>query len=164
MKKLVLFIVTGSLFTGCAAIPDHWQGAGGHPVRRSLAPGVRELSAGDTAASVKALKRASEGKAVSGVTDEVLFRLALLSLKPNRETLVSRRGRHLLKRLKKEYPSSPWTAQAAQLFELIKLVDELYLQNKEVTAAKESLSKEVEVLKHNIQQSKNLDMELEKSR
>lgn len=164
MKKLVLLIVTASLLTGCTATPNYWQGARGHWGRTRLAPGVRELSAGDTAGSVRGLKRASEGRAVSGVTDEVLFRLALLSLKPNRDMLVSKQARHLLKRLKKEYPFSPWTAQAAQLNELIKLVDELSLQNKAVTAAKESLAKEVEQLKHNILQSKNLDVELERSR
>ena len=163
MKKQVFLIVTGSLLTGCAAITDHWPGAAGYQVRRS-APGVRELTAGDTAGSVRVMKRASEGRGVSGVTDEVLFRLALLSLRPNRDALVSKRGRLLLKRLKKEYPYSPWTAQAAQLIELIRLVDEVSLQNKELKSAKESLAKEVDGLKHSIQQSKYLDMELEKSR
>lgn len=136
------------------------QGMRNHKVE----PAVQKLADGDSEGAARLLKRACREKGVSRGTDEALFRLALLSLKPNRETLVSRKGRQLLKRLKKEYPSSPWTAQAAQVIELIKLVDELAGQNEDLKAAKQSLAREVEELSRSIEQSKLLDVELEKAR
>lgn len=164
MNKPIMLLLTAPLLTSCAAITDLWQGTGKSQGSTTLAPAVDKLSAGDSAGAAKVLKKASEGKPVAGVTDEALFRLALLSLKPDRENGVSRRGRQLLHRLKKEYPASPWTAQAAPLIELIKVMDELSSQNKDLKATKDSLSREVNELNHNIEQMKHLDVELEKSR
>jgi len=77
---------------------------------------------------------------------------------------VSRRGRQLLQRLKREYPASPWTAQAAQLMELIKVADDLTHQNQDLKASKETLNKEINGLSNNINQLKKLDLELESTR
>lgn len=164
MRKKIAVIVTSCLCTGCAATAEYWRGALGKPHDTPLVRGIGALEAGHPAAAARILRKASEGRPVPGETDEVLFRLALLSLRPNRQAPVSSRARHLLARLKREYPASPWTAQAAQLGELIRLVDELSRQNGELRAAKDSLARKVQELSESIEQSRNLEVELEKAR
>jgi chromosome segregation ATPase len=73
--------------------------------------------------------------------------------------------------LKKEYPSSPWTAQAAPLNELIGTAEELKRQSGNSRAAHQSLNREVNELKRTvnelnkqIEQLKHLDLELEQKR
>ena len=65
------------------------------------------------------------------------------------------------KRLKKEYPASPWTVQATPLLELIGVAEELRHQNRNFKAANQSLTKEINELNKNLEQLKHLDLELE---
>ena len=119
---------------------------------------------GDARHSAKVVKKVDKGKAVSGMTDGELFRLALLSLKPNPDVPVSPRGRELLRRLKKEYPASPWTEMAVPIMELITVTDGLAHRSQQLKAANESLVGEINLLNRNIKQLKYLDLELEKTR
>jgi hypothetical protein len=163
MRKQTILLLSAFFFTGCATI-DNWQPGGRHSGPTTLAPALGKLSAGDSPGAAKVLKKVCESRAVSGVTDEALFRLALLSLKPTPDIPVSRRGRQLLQRLKKEYPASPWTRQAAPLIDLIKVVDELTHHNQDLEADNESLTRQISVLNDHIKQLKYLEVELEKTR
>lgn len=179
MRKGCLLLIAAFFISGCAT-SGTWQSgrrsferyperpaerpAERQPAPATLAPAVARLSKGDATGAAKVLKGVCQGKRVRGTTDEALFRLALLSLNPNPDMPVSKRGRQLLQRLKREYPASPWTAQAAQLMELVKVTDELTRQNQDLKAAKETLYKENNELSGNIDRLRKLDLELESTR
>ena len=169
---LILILIL-SLCFGCATKrPSEKPGAGflqRHSEAKQLAAAVTLLQQGDNAGAVKALEAICSDIPAPGVTDEALFRLALLSLKPSAERPASPQGHLLLKRLKKEYPASPWTAQAAPLVELINSAEELRRQNRTYRSANQSLTKDVNELNKNInelnkniEQLKHLDLEIEK--
>ena len=172
MKKLAPLFLALSLCFGCATTPPGEKSAGflqHYSESKRLAAAVALLGKGDHAGAIKALEALCSGGSVPGVTDEALFRLALLTLKPSAERPASPQGHQLLRRLKKEYPSSPWTAQAAPLVELIGSADELKRQNRGYHNTNQSLTREVSELKkninelnENIEQLKHLDQEIEK--
>lgn len=163
MKRLAILLLTISLCTGCAASS---KGRGGllqsYSESKRLATAVDLLDKGESSRAAKMLEEISASKPVPGVTDEALFRLALLSLKPSTERPASAQGYQLLKRLKKEYPSSPWTAQVAPVLALIKVAEELRRLNKNYKSVNQTLSNEINELNRNIEQLKHLDLELEK--
>ena len=160
-----MLLLAGCLCAGCAT-PRKGE-SGGFMQRyagsKKLAQAVEMLTAGDSPGAAKVLDAICTDTPVAGVTDEALFRLALLSLKPSAEKPASAQAHRLLKRLKKEYPASPWTAQAAPLIELINVSDDLSRQNKSTKAANHALTREVNELNKHIKQLKRLDQELEKS-
>ena len=163
MRKRILLVIAASFFTGCAT-SDNWQLGWQHTGPTTLTPAVRKLAAGDAPGAAQVLKKVCAKRSVSGVTDEALFRLALLSIKPTPATPISKRGRQLLLRLKKEYPASPWTSQAAPLLDLIKVIDEITRQNQDLRADREELTGKISELEDNIKQLENLEVELEKTR
>jgi uncharacterized protein YceK len=163
MKTILITIVALLLLAGCATTNKGESGGflQRHSGAKKVAHAVNLLDRGDSAGAVKELNAVCAASPMAGVTDEALFRLALLSLKPSVEKPASAQGHALLKRLKKEFPDSPWTAQAAPLFELIGVADELKHQNKSLKATTQSLTKEINELNKNINQLKHLDLELE---
>ena len=173
MKKFAFLIIAAAICTGCVLM----QGSPVYPASRkpgsqALAQAVKMLEKRDTSGAAKVLKALSIAKSEPGVTDEALFRLALLSLSPAPDRPVSRRAQLLLKRLKNEYPASPWTVQAAQLMELVRVSEELRHQSRrlrELKADNEELSrsnKEVkennEALNRNLKEMKATNDELKK--
>jgi hypothetical protein len=152
---LIFLLVAGS---GCASLRG---GEGGVMHRygqsRKLAAARDLLEAGDRSGAARELTAVTQGGDFPGVTDEALFRLALLGLHGPGEREGILHGLQLLRRLKKEYPSSPWTVQSAPLLELLGGVEELRRQNR-------SLKNDVNELNRNIEQLKRLDQELEKRR
>lgn len=188
-KQIVAALMVPTLLTGC--LP--WQGTGSSG---SAAPGTvataswaersasakklaqaREmLEMGNTVAAEKLLTAVAGGKPVPEVTDEALFRLALLSLQPAGERTSTMQAHHLLNRLAKEYPRSIWTVQSASLTELLNGVEELRRQNRSLKSSNQSLSSEkdslnrkveeldgkVRQLNKNLDQLKHLDRELER--
>ena len=165
MRKVITLILAASLCAGCATTKKGDTGLVERYDRsRKLAQAVELMEKGKTTAAAKELNAICTSAAVPGVTDEALFRLALLSLKPGADRPVSGQAQQLLKRLRKEYPASPWTVQAAQLNDLMNLTDELKQQNRGLKAANQSLSKKVSEYNKVIQQLKALDLELEQNR
>jgi hypothetical protein len=172
MKRFATLLLSLALCGGCATTPQRGESVGfmqRHSASKRLASAVELLGKGDSPGAAKLLGAICAGKPVPDVTDEALFRLALLSLKPGPERPASAHANQLLKRLRKEYPSSPWTAQAAPLVELINAAEDLKRQNKNYKAANQSLTREnselnknIEQLNTNIEQLKHLDLELEK--
>ena len=163
MRKLVVLLVAVPLFGGCAT--TNKGDSGGFMQRysesRKLTHAVELIGRGDSAGAARTLTALCNGSALPGVTDEALFRLALLSLKPNAEKPASAHANQLLKRLKKEYPASPWTAQAAPLVELINIAEESKRPNRSLKSSNQTLSKEISELTKNLEQLKHLDVELE---
>lgn len=165
--RIASLVMIGWLLAGCATTGSE-KGGGLFPRAaraRELSSAVELLRKGDAPRARKVLAGICDLPSVSGVTDEALFRLALLSLKPTEE----RDAHQLLRRLKKEFPASPWTAQAAPLVEFLGGSDELKRQvrrlkgsNLALTRENEELSRQAEELGKRIEQMKHLDLELEK--
>ncbi|HJV33539.1 hypothetical protein [Geomonas sp.] len=182
MKKNILAaLIAVTLVTGClpwkesasTGGPGEEPATAGWSERRSFAQKLEDakylLERGNTAGAEKLLTEVSHGKRVPGVTDEALFRLAILSLQPASERGSALQAHQLLRRLKREYPNSVWTVQAEPLGELLTLVEELRRQNrnlKSVSAEKESKVEELEgkirQLNKQLDQLKLLDRELER--
>ncbi|MBU5611996.1 hypothetical protein [Geomonas azotofigens] len=161
MRNVARFICLAALLcAGCATTGpreggflDRYHGS------RQLAQADTMLREGDSHGAAHVLDGICSGPAVAGVTDEALFRLALLTL---RSKPGSAQAQQLLKRLKKEYPASPWTALAAPVSELANLLEEQRRQNKALKGTNQALSREIGELNQRIEQLKTLDQELEK--
>ena len=180
MKKCAIFCLALSLCSGCATtktgegVPIREEGKKREEVKphegglmqrysgsRQLAQAGEMLRKGDTRGAAKTLGAIISGPALPGVTDEALFRLALLTLNPGVEKPASEKGRQLLKRLGKEYPKSQWTLLAAPVNELTDVAEEHKRQNKALKGTNQSLAKEINELSKSIEQLKRLDQELE---
>lgn len=120
------------------------------------------LAAGNSDGAARILNAVISAPPKPGVTDEALFRLALLSLKPGLDKPAAAQGQQFLKRLAKEYPNSPWTILAGPVSELINVAEELKRQSKSLKGTNQSLTKEIGDLNRNLDRLKQLDVELEK--
>ena len=97
------------------------------------------------------------------VTDEALFRLALLSLRENGDKGFQR-SQTLLERLAGKYPDSIWTRQSAPLLSHLAEVRVLRNRQRGLKTMKElnlSLSRDNRELRQSLEQLKQLDLELE---
>jgi outer membrane protein assembly factor BamD (BamD/ComL family) len=124
---------------------------------RLLAAGVENLRAGNEQKARDQLEKVIVEQPLPGVTDEALFRLALLSLR-DEEVKGEAQANTLLDRLKREYPGSVWNRQAAPLA--------AYLRNnqrehKSMRNRTLSLTRDNKELRQSIERLKNLDLELE---
>lgn len=131
--------------------------------QRSLVGALDRLSAGKEQQARDLLEKAVDGAPAAGVTDEALFRLALLSLKEDGGKGLQR-SQALLERLADKYPDSLWTRQSAPL--LSHLVEARALRNRqrELKSLREqnlSLSRDNRELRQSLEQLKQLDLELE---
>jgi FtsZ-binding cell division protein ZapB len=158
MKKIIPLLLLVCL-NGCSTLKT---GESLQPV--TLAKATQLLEAGDRPGAAAAFTAVTEGSKEPGVTDEALFQLALLSLRPATDKDGNAQSLLLLKRLKKEYPNSRWAAQSAQLADMLAGIEELKRQNRSLKKSNQSLTNEVNELNRNIKQLKKLDQELEKAR
>lgn len=177
MKRIILLVcLAAALCGGCAstrsttsttAAASARSGEGRlkevQPRSKQLEQSAAMLAAGDSDGAARILNAIVGAPSAPGVTDEALFRLALLSLSPGLDKPAAAQGQQLLKRLGKDYPKSPWTALAGPVSELINVAEELKRQNKSLKGTNQSLTKEVGELNRNIDRLKRLDLELEKS-
>jgi hypothetical protein len=118
------------------------------------------------------------GPKTTGVTDEALFRLALLNLEPGDQKIATDKAGQNLDKLLKEYPESPWKIHAVTLKNMIdayevtvnekveieKTVRNLKNSNSMLKNANTALTKENKELRQGIEKLKNLDLELEKKK
>ncbi len=176
---LVTVVLAASLLSGCSTLQSHEAKQPAGPqlkeptqpaletwswkkmMGRQLDQAVRAIQRKDTQGAARRLKAIIKQREVPGVTDEALFRLALLSLDPNREKPGSERGIQLLKRLKRDFPRSSWSIHAEPLLELVDVAEDLKTQNRNLSNAKESLETENRELADKLKQLKRLDIELE---
>lgn len=162
MRKIVMISLALALCSGCAALKT---GEGNVVQRysgsRQLEQADEMLARGNTQGAAKLLNEITSGPSVAGVTDEALFKLALLALKPGVERYSH--GQQLLRRLGKEFPKSSWNRLAAPVADMIEAVEEQKHQNRNLKGTNQSLTKEISELNKSIEQLKRLDLELEKS-
>jgi TolA-binding protein len=183
MRRLVTISALVALCSGCAfprsgqkAVPKPAEKVAEKPgmlqsfsESRKLASARSQLEKGDSLGAARILEGIVNAGSIPGVTDEALFRLAILTLKPSLEHPASQQGHQLLRRLKKEYPNSPWTVQASPLLDLVNTAEELRRQNRSYRSTNQTLTREVNdlnkninELNKNIEQLKHLDLELER--
>jgi len=108
------------------------------------------------------LEQVITGSKRGGITDEALFRLALIYLSDGAEGAI--KSGQLLDRLANEFPVSLWTHQAEPLTIFLKSVARLRSQQKELKTLRErnySLTRDNREMRQNIERFKSLDLELE---
>jgi hypothetical protein len=89
-----------------------------------FAGALQSLKAGKEQEAQTLLEEVITGKPLPGMTDEALFRLAVLHL-GDEDGNGDTQTHALLARLKKEYPDSNWTQQATPLITFMDEVDDL---------------------------------------
>ncbi len=152
------------LISGCASFESAIPRFISSKEEQNLAAGLKELRAGNEQAAHNFLEKVVDGVPGVGVTDEALFRLALLSLREdgNKGLL---RSQTLLERLADKYPDSIWTRQSAQLLAHLAEVKALRNRQRELKSLKEqnlSLNRDNKEMRQSLEQLKQLDLELEK--
>ena len=163
MKKILPIVTILLLCAGCATSgPGEGNLFQRYDESRRLARAVDLLGEGNIPGAAKILTAICNAPAAPGVTDEALFRLALLNLRATPDRPASPHALLLLKRLKRDYPKSPWTRMAAPLADLIDAAEESVREKKALKATNQSLNREIGELNQRIEQLKHLDLELEK--
>lgn len=140
------FLMLMLILSGCAAI----NGKKSHFLaqQKKLNDAVQLIKKDEVGAAVDILTRICSEQSVMGVTDEAMFRLALLQLGSDMDKPKIAKAKQTLKRLEDEYPASPWAAQAKHLDPLL---------GKMALKIDESL-----YLKRDLMRLKNLDLELDR--
>jgi hypothetical protein len=130
---------------------------------RSFAGALVYLKAGKEQQARELLERVVTLPAISGITDEALFRLALLSIREETGK-VATRAQSLLEQLENDFPASVWTSQAAPLAAYLAGVRIPRDRQKEIKTLRDhnlSLSRDIRELRQTIERLKSLDMELD---
>jgi hypothetical protein len=127
-KLFVTLLLLAALGGGCGMTravkpPPAVQAASGHE-ERCFAGALQSLRAGKERDAHILLEEVIAGKPLPGLTDEALFRLAVLHL-GDEDATGDTRTHALLARLQKEYPDSTWTRQATPLITYLDEVDGL---------------------------------------
>ena len=136
--------------------------------RQNLAKAVDMIRAGQEREASYFLELVIDDSREDGVTDEALFRLAILKLNDG-ELGAGKSSIALLDKLRRSYPASVWTRQAAPLQSYLKGVHNIRNREREVNTLREknlseknlSLSRDVHGLRQTIERLKALDLELE---
>lgn len=131
---------------------------------RTFAAALEFLKKGNEKKAREMLEIVSDSPPLNGVTDEALFRLAILHLGDEGGKGVGR-AQTLLERLRSEFPGSIWTSQAAPLSTYLSGAKSLRDREREVKILRElnlSLSRDNKELRQSIERIKNLDLELER--
>jgi outer membrane protein assembly factor BamD (BamD/ComL family) len=123
---------------------------------RTLNEARDQLRAGNEQQARDQLEKVIKGPPTVGVTDEAIFRLALLSLKEDGGNGIQR-AQSLLERLAEKYPDSIWTRQSAPLRS--HLADIRVLRNRQREL--KTLRDDNKELRQSLERLKQLDLELE---
>lgn len=159
MKKVFILIAVAIGLNGCAEIQMKDSGlAFKKSQEKKLDVAKRLIAENKVSSATETLASICSAKGVPGVTDEALFRLALLYLGTGQGKGEMVQAKQTLEKLQKEYPSSSWKTHAASLTGLIATLNRKirYLKGENV-----SLSRENRELRLNIEKLKILDMEQE---
>ena len=123
---------------------------------RNLDTAKKLLQQNRVSAAREVLVNISSARGVSGVTDEALFRLALLYLDDGQGNNDIAQAQSTLEKLMKEYPASSWKKHADSLIDLIAALNR---KIKHLKGENLSLTKENKELRLNIEKLKILDIE-----
>ena len=159
---LVTALFSVLLASGCGPIVK-LSGSAIRTEERNFAGALQYLRSGNEIAARDLFERTVDAPPLKGVTDEALFRLAILNLR-DEGGKGEPRARALLNRLIREFPASIWAGQASPL--AAHLQDVLTLRGvqrelKNLRNQNLSLSHDNKELRQSIERLKQLDMELE---
>ena len=160
-KKIVLLIVIAFFTGGCATL--HLKIDPAYEQKAALKSAVVYLKAGNEKEARALLEQAVSGKPYVGVTDEALFRLALLSLREE-GSKGSVKAKKLLEQLARDYPNSLWTMQSVPLALHLTEARNLRENVRELKGLREqnySLHRDNKELRQTLERLKSLDLELE---
>ena len=178
MKTFFIIFIATLALSGCAGKNRNNGLLYRFSQERKMSEAVKLMEAGNEAAADRLLTEITAAEGVPGVTDEALFRLSLIHLRPGMEKDGTAQTQKKLEQLLKEYPDSGWARMAWPLTEFLTSVEDLRHQNRNLRILnlslnrenKEqqhlknlniSLTKENRELKQNIERLKHLDLELE---
>ncbi len=125
---------------------------------RNLDTAKRLLQENRVAAATDVLVGICSAKGVPSVTDEAMFRLALLYLDGGQGKNDIVQAQQTLERLLKEYPASSWRSHAVSVLDLIVTLNK---RIRNLRGENLSLTKENRELRLNIEKLKILDIEQE---
>ena len=168
MKKYCLVLAIAVALNGCAELQKKQGGlaSGNKEVNHmpyksqalKLESAKRLISQNKVSAATEMLVGICSAKGVPGITDEAMFRLALLYLGTGQGRAEIIQSQQMLEKLQKEYPSSSWKTHAASLTELIATLNR---KIRNLKGENVSLSKENRELRLNIEKLNVLDVEQE---
>lgn len=166
MRRKLLFALPMCMFlltlNGCGMFGKGGM-LGGAEKGQKLASAVNLIKSGQKSEAGRFLEQVIDGGPENGVTDESLFRLALLKINDG-EQGEAKSSIALLDRLRSSYPASVWTSQSAALYSYLMVVKTIRNREREYKTLREknlSLSRDVSGLRQTIEQLKALDRELE---
>lgn len=151
---------------GCGGMAGKGAATVATDSRQQLASAVTLIGTGKESEARRHLESVISNSNEEGVTDEALFRLAILKLNDG-ETGGGKNAAALLDTLRRSYPASAWTRQAAPLLAYTEWVKNHRNRDKEINALQEknlSLSREVRELRQIIDRLKALDSELDQKK
>ncbi len=168
LGRWLLALCVLQLCSGCMLFNRHHgdTDASVPSLERQFAGALQLLRQGNEQGARELLEQVVVAPGLAGVTDDALFRLALLRLRDGGEK-GGQEGYSLLVRLAKEYPDSIWTHQSAALSSYLASTQKLFEKQRETRPLRElnlHLSRENKELRLNLEKLKNLDLELEQKR
>lgn len=165
-RNLVLILIIAMALGGCATMnkADRYT----YEQQKKLALAKILLQSNRPAAARKTLVEISTAPPVAGVTDEALFRLALLDLEADTQKTATDKTEKSLTDLLTKFRSSTWSNHAITLKSLLEAYDstvqekaELEKTIKTLKNTNTSLVKENTNLRQDLEKLKKLDLELE---
>lgn len=161
---VVMLLALLALESGCTLFGQNAPATIGISGQERQFAGALEFLRADNEQGARVLlERVCDASPIAGVTDEALFRLAVLYLRDEGGKGVAR-AQAQLDRLKKEFPKSQWTHQAAPLAAHLAGMKNFRDKERELKSLRElnlSLSRDNKELRQSIERLKSLDMELE---
>ncbi|HEY3306844.1 MAG TPA: tetratricopeptide repeat protein [Desulfuromonadaceae bacterium] len=165
VKFLLLCLVLLIALEGCTLLGKQAPRTAGVPQQRLLLDQALEALGGNRMQQARELlEQITEAAPLAGVTDEALFRLALLYLGDEGTVKAGARAEALLERLKKEFPNSPWSLQSKPLLSYMAGIKSLRDQRRQLKTLQDlnlSLGRENRELRQSLERLKQLDLELE---
>jgi cell division protein FtsB len=175
MKKYYIVLALAVGLNGCAGIHQPGVGDNIYTQASRLESAKKLIKENKVSAASVILNSICSAKGIPGITDEAMFRLALLYLGEGQGKNEIIQAQQTLEKLQKEFPSSSWKTHAASLTELIATLNRKIrnLKDENVSLSRENrelrlnieklkpLSKENRELRLNIEKLKVLDVEQE---
>lgn len=166
MNKLTIFMAAMLALCGCTTTGV--SGNYAQDQKRKLMLAQNLLEDNRVAVARDILTTISNEPGVLGVTDEALFRLALLNLEAGDQKIATGKSGRNLDKLIKYYPTSSWKNHAVTLKGMLDTYDgtvdektDLEKTARSLRNSNQALTRELKELRQDMERLKNLELELE---